>query len=57
MFDWVENRFLAKGLKYDSLSFPVYKLSRENIFLKRRKVVVLKNRLSAYAEPTVRRFL
>ena len=57
MFDWVENRFLAKGLKYDSLSFPVYKLSRENIFLKRRKVVVLKNRLSAYVEPTVRRFL
>ena len=47
MFDWVENRLLAKGLKYLALLLPAYKLNRKNTqpenmceFLKRRKVMV-----------------
>ena len=29
MFDWIENRLLAKGLKYWA-HFPAYKLNRKN---------------------------
>ena len=30
MFVWLENRLLAKGLKYWAHLFPAYKLNREN---------------------------
>ena len=30
IFDWVEKRLLAKGLKYWDHSFPAYKLNRKN---------------------------
>ena len=67
MFDWVENRFLAKGLKYRARSFfPVYKLNRKNTQPENMCDIVFEeakgrggtvNRTSFYAEAAVRRAL
>ena len=66
MFDWVENRLMAKGLKYWAHSFPVHKLSQEKtqpenmcgmVFEKAISRGGKVNKTSVYVEGTVWRVL